>query len=292
MRKCLTLLYIVILATTVFAASGSVYRSSPEGLFPAGGTADSVAYVVQSAVGEDFTGITSSTAYDLKVGFMASSVSFASQEAGIPILSSLRFDGRAIVPGDYVNKDVTITAVVTDTASTIDTAASTIEINATVITFASLSGESSFNPATGLITYKPSPDFDTDTYALRITAVNVLGNSATGTGAFKVDSGAADVIGGGALPYPNPFDPDQGAAEIGYQLSADANVSIYIFNSVGQRIWKSEYSAGSNGGRAGYNFVTWDGMSDFGSVVGNDVYFIRVISGGKVIGRGKIAVVK
>jgi hypothetical protein len=243
-------------------------------------------------MGEDVTGITSSTAYDLKVGFIASSVTYASQEAGIPILSGLRFDGRQIVAGDYVNNDVTITAVVTDTASTIDTSTSTIEINSTVITFASLTGESSFNPATGLITYKPSPDFNDDTYSLRITAVNVLANSATGTSSFKVDGGAANVIGGAALPYPNPFNPDQGTVEIGYQLNADADVSIYIFNSVGQRVWKSEYTAGSNGGSAGYNFITWDGQSDFGSVVGNDIYFIRIISGGKVIGRGKIAVIR
>lgn len=95
------------------------------------------------------------------------------------------------------------------------------------------------------------------------------------------------------LNVPNPFNPGIGQrTEICYQLGQDAEVTIYIFNTNNQLIKKISCSAGSTGGQEGYNKVTWDGISDFAEVVANDIYFARVVSGGKQLGKCKIAVIK
>ena len=98
---------------------------------------------------------------------------------------------------------------------------------------------------------------------------------------------------GVVLNYPNPFNPAVGEeTEIEYQLTRDADVTIYIFNTIGQLIKKIDCASGATGGTAGYNKVAWNGYSDFAEIVGNDVYLVRVVSGGSVIGKNKIAVLK
>ncbi|MBU1026928.1 MAG: hypothetical protein KKA31_04285, partial [Candidatus Margulisbacteria bacterium] len=59
-------------------------------------------------------------------------------------------------------------------------------------------------------------------------------------------------------------------------------------------IAKNNYAAGSSGGKAGYNEVTWDGKSSSGAYVGNGLYVFLIIADGKVVqnGKGKIAVFK
>jgi hypothetical protein len=292
MRKHFALLFVLILATAALAAVGTNYRSSPEGLLAAGGTATGSAYSTQNALGEDITGVTSSSSYSNAVGFIASSVTYATQEAGVPTITDLKFDGYAIVSGDYVNSDVTITALVSDAAASIDTATSSIEIDSDVYTFDNLPGDSTFEVATGLLTYKSVIPFPDGLHTLTITAFNSFQNGYSGTITFRVDSGGLQVINGAVYNYPNPYDPIQGSTEITYRLSADADITIYLFNSLGQRVWKNNFVAGAQGGHAGYNFVLWDGKSDAGEMVGNGIYFVRIVSNGKVIGRGKIAVIK
>ncbi|MFH1617488.1 MAG: hypothetical protein ABIB65_02805 [Candidatus Margulisiibacteriota bacterium] len=99
-------------------------------------------------------------------------------------------------------------------------------------------------------------------------------------------------INGLVLNNPNPFNPAVEITEIGYDLSEGATVDLYIFNLYGQRIFKKTYPEGSVGGSAGYNKVSWDGISDFGYLVPNDIYLCRLVSRGKVIGKCKIAVLR
>ena len=67
---------------------------------------------------------------------------------------------------------------------------------------------------------------------------------------------------------------------------------FYIFDIRGVLIKKTNYPSGSMGGKAGYDEVTWDGKDDFGSTVGNGIYPFRIVAGGRVLGRGKIAVLE
>jgi hypothetical protein len=72
--------------------------------------------------------------------------------------------------------------------------------------------------------------------------------------------------------YPNPFNP---TTSIDYSIPEAGNVSVAIYNSLGQRI----RSLVNKEQEAGHYSVAWDGRSDTGELSGSGVYFIRVQSG-------------
>jgi hypothetical protein len=103
------------------------------------------------------------------------------------------------------------------------------------------------------------------------------------------------IVQGAPLFYPNPFDPGQTATPtvaIGYTLSKPANVTVNIYDLSGRLIARQAYSADGNGGRAGYNAVSWDGRSGGGALVGNGLYVCLIVADGKALGTGKITVLK
>lgn len=79
-----------------------------------------------------------------------------------------------------------------------------------------------------------------------------------------------------ALPnFPNPTNPD---TWFPYQLVSDADVSLYIYNILGetvQEILLGEQKKGFylNKGSAAY----WDGRNLYGEIVGSGLYFYRLI---------------
>ena len=91
---------------------------------------------------------------------------------------------------------------------------------------------------------------------------------------------------------PNPFNPLKGPILIKYALTANANVSIYFFDVTGNLICRKSYPSGTNGGQQGDNRVYWDGMNDYGEMVANGVYLFRIAAEGRVVGKGKIVVLK
>ncbi len=92
------------------------------------------------------------------------------------------------------------------------------------------------------------------------------------------------------LNYPNPFTPPSQSTIMSYDLDENSDTKIYILNSVGQVVRKLSFSSGANGGKLGGNTATWDGLSNFGAVVPNGIYLLRIISGGGLAGKGKIVV--
>jgi len=71
--------------------------------------------------------------------------------------------------------------------------------------------------------------------------------------------------------FPNPFNPQ---TTIRYQLSERTDVSLEIFNIVGQRVRtlvREEQVTGS------YS-VIWAGQNDAGNKVGSGVYFYRLLT--------------
>jgi hypothetical protein len=96
------------------------------------------------------------------------------------------------------------------------------------------------------------------------------------------------------LCYPNPFDPGNTAtptATIGYTLSKQAALTLYIYDPSGLLIYQKS-SRGDDGGGAGYNTITWDGRAGNGSVAGNGIYVFLLISEGNLVGKGKVTVLK
>ncbi|RME19554.1 MAG: T9SS C-terminal target domain-containing protein, partial [Candidatus Zixiibacteriota bacterium] len=72
--------------------------------------------------------------------------------------------------------------------------------------------------------------------------------------------------------YPNPFNP---TTEISFALPEAANVTLDIYNVLGQRV-----TSLINGELpAGEHTVTWNGTNDAGASVASGVYFYRLTAG-------------
>ena len=99
---------------------------------------------------------------------------------------------------------------------------------------------------------------------------------------------------GQVMNSPNPFNPLKEPTTLIYFLPSNADTAILIFNISQELIYRQDFIAGSMGGRAGDNSISWNGFSAFNELTANGVYFIRVIdrTSGKVLAKGKIAVSK
>ncbi len=69
--------------------------------------------------------------------------------------------------------------------------------------------------------------------------------------------------------FPNPFNP---RTEIGYDLPERSDVTLEVYNMLGQKIKVLVNEPQS----AGYYQIIWDGRTDMGNPVGSGVYFYRI----------------
>jgi len=69
--------------------------------------------------------------------------------------------------------------------------------------------------------------------------------------------------------YPNPFNPD---LTIKYNLDFEQNISIDIYNILGQRVNKLI----DQKMQAGYHSINWNGKNENGVSLGSGIYFIKV----------------
>ena len=98
--------------------------------------------------------------------------------------------------------------------------------------------------------------------------------------------------------FPNPVDFRKGGVEgrtvISYVLNDNAEVTITLYDLLGYVVKEFRYSSGSEGGKMGPNFVTWNGRNELGSYVSKGGYIARIKvsgpSGSKVVIR-KIGVI-
>jgi len=259
----------------LLAGSAGAYTVSSEVFVSAGGTCSNSAYSVYASMGDGLASFESSPAAP-------------TQESNPPAISGIKFDGQTIIASDYVSASPVITAAITDDASGIDTARTVVELDSMQVAFNGLPAGSSFTG--GLLVYKPV--LTSGNHTFRILAFDLCGNAATSESfSFRVDSSALKVD--KVLNYPNPFNPASGqTTEINYSLNANADITIYIYNLIGQPVKRLYCPSGSEGGHAGYNRVIWTGETDFGEIAANDVYIARVVSGGQQLGKCKIAVLK
>jgi hypothetical protein len=81
-------------------------------------------------------------------------------------------------------------------------------------------------------------------------------------------------------------------AVIWYWLNEDKETTIYLFNLQGDLLWKKVFPTGQPGGKAEINSISWDGRNNFGEILDNGVYLLKVAQGNKVIYSGKIIILK
>ncbi|MCX5750100.1 MAG: hypothetical protein NT099_00250 [Candidatus Saganbacteria bacterium] len=286
MNKRIILTFIVLLCLTavVFAGQSSNFTSSPEATSSGGGNASSSNFSSNTSVGSVSGGNLVSASFSALSGFLSMLVG---ADITAPTITTVKIDSQTVVNNDYVKKDGTLTAVVQDgTGVSIESSAMIIDSSTTY--FKNLTSPSTYDASTGNLTYVLN--LSTGTHTIVISAVDYNNNTSTYTRTVRVDTG--DPAAAMAYIYPNPFNPLNGPAKIAYQLNRDSDVTLYMFNEINQLVWKRVYLSGVNGGKSGYNEISWDGNTDFGDLAGNGPYFLRIVSGGKMIGKIKIAVLK
>jgi hypothetical protein len=89
----------------------------------------------------------------------------------------------------------------------------------------------------------------------------------------------------GHLAYPNPCNP---VAWITFQLTREIPCQVRIHDARGRCVWDS----GPVAGRSGLNRVRWTGTEAQGRPAASGTYLYSIESGGLVLGRGKLALVR
>ena len=116
--------------------------------------------------------------------------------------------------------------------------------------------------------------------------------------AASAATGVSDKIISGVSNYPNPFDSRKGGefgrTQITYTLGADADVTITIYDALGYIVKTMTSPSGGNGGKAGANFVPWDGRNAAGVFASKGGYIARIkvkAPGGSVAVTRKIGLI-
>lgn len=96
------------------------------------------------------------------------------------------------------------------------------------------------------------------------------------------------VVNGELLVYPNPVMVFS-ESELGYRLSANAEVELKIYNMRANLVAKRTIPRGGLGAVAGYNRIPLSLLMAHNNWSGG-VYFVLLLANGKVIGRTKFTV--
>jgi len=225
-----------------------------------------------------------------------------------PIISQVKFNGKAWRPGAVISSRPQITAIVTcdsEVDNLFTTGAVWIDENrpAPYVPFAFDSADVTYEVVPGApantwqITIRASqsiPALPVSQHYLKIKVRDKDYTPGEWEGLVGVMSGGVQMI-GAAYNYPNPFrplssDPNQNTTRISYNLSVDATVTLIIYDITGHEVYRKTSRSGTDGGQAGLNSVPFNGTSMFGEALGNGMYLYKLISGGTVIGSGKLVV--
>ena len=293
LRKRYILFFLILIVNPLWAGEGTIAKNYPEDFTMSSGLVGGLIYSISSVAGENAIGTmsTASKNYNSSAGLVSTIYANIMPGPDIedPEITNLKFDGRENNSGDYVNGNVVITAKITD-ASGIDTSSSAVIVDGVSKSFSSLAAPSSYNALTGQLVY--SPAFSVGTHTFSIFAQDVVARTAT-TEQFTLYVSDGELrISGEVYNYPNPFSPPSQTTKISYMLNKNADIKIYILNLANQIVKKFDIASGQSGGQAGYNQVEWNGVSEFSEILPNDVYFCRIVSDNKVIGKCKIAILR
>lgn len=221
-----------------------------------------------------------------------------------PVITRVKFDGRTYFPKDVIFNTPRISAVITDYASTeppyiYNVTPEGVDVNSIKVTLGSYvfdvppSACSAETSTIETFSFVIPGHLGAAQYACTIEARDLAFpwfNRGIWTGQVTVMGDRVSVI-GTPLAYPTPFRPltDKNVT-VSYSLTTNSDVNIYMYDISGQMILTRKFKAGRDGGKAGYNQFTWDGVTDFGKVAGNGIYVYKIAAKGRAIGTGKLVV--
>ena len=192
--------------------------------------------------------------------------------------------------GDYIPKRPTFKAIISDNIG-IDSDSIKFYLDDEEVPITSINAITSVNIE---VAYTPDENLEGEairTHKVKVQAADLAGNSTIKeVKELKVSYEDTKVI-GPIMIYPTPFSPRRDKiVKIVYNLTADGDVTTYNISTDGRIVWTHKSISGTEGGKAGYNELEWDGLTDFGHIIGNGIYPIKIVSKGKVKASGKMVV--
>jgi hypothetical protein len=114
-------------------------------------------------------------------------------------------------------------------------------------------------------------------YTYRVRASNFAGGvSAWSDASAPASTGFPEETITKVTNYPNPADMRQGPTTISFILNEDSTVKVTLYDLLGYFVRDWNFTAGSNGGRAGPNTFQWDGTDSSGKKVSAGGYIMRL----------------
>jgi hypothetical protein len=104
------------------------------------------------------------------------------------------------------------------------------------------------------------------------------------------DSNVEPAIIGVPLVYKNPFRMSEGA-HIGYELSKALEIEIIVYNIFAHKVFQTIIPKNDKGGQKEWNELPFNIDTLNGYELPAGVYFYLIMHAGKVLGKGKMAVV-
>jgi hypothetical protein len=149
-----------------------------------------------------------------------------------------------------------------------------------------------FTPTSMEVWFKHGEALAAGEHAVTVEARDTAGNITTKEVVeLTVSVGPAGLV-GPPISSPMPFSASgDDTCTIAYQLNKDIDIAFYMHGPTGEIVWTRRYSAGENGGRAGYNALIFDGVSDItGAPLANGIYVYKIVAEGRVIGKGYMVI--
>jgi hypothetical protein len=205
-----------------------------------------------------------------------------------PTIEAVWVNGLRFRSGDPISKHITLEVMVSSEPGGVVLAEMQLdEVHNIPLTFVPGSGTVSHGRWAADLTIPPSSQ---ERHIMILHFKDSYLNETFTTMEAVLKAGGVQVI-GTPNNYPNPFSPmSGGSTTIQYILSTDATITIIIYDISGHEVKRMKFRGGSQGGRGGTNQAAWDGRSLGREVVGNGMYFYKIISGNSVIGSGKLVI--
>ena len=210
-----------------------------------------------------------------------------------PLISQISVDGLALgeafESGDYVSDQPRIQALLEEPQEGV--ISWNIRFRQGEFTVLSQS-ESVATQSSSTIDFQPDQPLSPGVYSVDIQAENATNQLGTETLDIEVEGGLKIKQ---LLCGPLPWGADSATLSIDYQLSADANVEIRIYDIAGELQKKLDLMQGEEGGKRGFNQLSWNGINDYNESIRNGPYVLYLVAEnetGKAMAKTKLLVLK